>query len=353
MTVKDSKTEKVKKFLNLVGKRRLWIQTHDIPDPDALASAEAFRVIARHFGITARIVINGFPVRRENNALIKECKIHAHSIDAIKIRSAKRSAWVFVDCLPGGGNVTLHPLAPGDLFLAIDHHGRPDDTWKTNPKAFVVADPDVGATATMLGKLLLNLKIPVSPRLASAITYAIITDTQDFSRGASKDDLEVYGTLFFQTNQKIISRLRNTTKSRSYFQTVYKSLVNTYTYRHVSWVFIGKVDGREFPAEMADFILSCERITWSLALGHTPHRLYISLRSSQPNAQCGQIIQKLVKNYNSTAGGHNQFAGGFILLDVSDNPEIISALLIKRFLRLILRLPKYAEIPMGTSLVSK
>ena len=353
MSEKDSKTEKVKKFLNLVGKRRLWIQTHDIPDPDALASAEAFRIIARHFGITARIVINGFPVRRENNALLKECKIHAHSLDSIIIRSSKRSAWVFVDCLPGGGNVTLHSSAPGDLFLAVDHHGRPNDSWKNNPKAFIIADPDIGATATMLGKLLLNLKVPISPRLASAITYAIITDTQDFSRGASKADLEVYGTLFFQTNQKIISRLRNTTKSRAYFQTVYKSLVNTYTYRHVSWVFIGKVDGREFPAEMADFILSCERITWALALGYTPQRLYLSLRSSQLKARCGQIIQKLVKNLNSTAGGHNQFAGGFILLESSDNPEKIAAGLIKRFLRLTLRLPKHAEIPAGTLLVTK
>ncbi|MBT4485061.1 MAG: hypothetical protein HOC71_15460 [Candidatus Latescibacteria bacterium] len=351
MAEKDSLTEKATGFLRLVGKRRLWIQTHDIPDPDALASAEAFRVIARQFGVTARIVTNGFPSRRENNALIKECKIHVHSLDSVKIRSAKRSAWVFVDCLPGGGNVTLHPLAPGDLFMVIDHHGKPDDSLKNNPGSFILADPGVGATATLLGKLLLKLKVPFPPRLASALTYAIITDTQDFSRGASKADLEVYSALFLQTNLKIISRLRNVTKSRMYFRTVYKSLVNAYTYRHVSWVFIGKVTSGEIAAEMADFILSCERVTWALSMGYSSEKLYLSLRSSQPKSQCARIIHKLVRDYHSTVGGHTQFAGGFIFLNPSDNPGEIAGNLIKRFLRLILRLPKSAEIPEGTPIV--
>ncbi len=135
--------------------------------------------------------------------------------------------------------------------------------------------------------------------------------------------------------------------------TIYKSLVNTYTYRHVSWVYIGTVDSGEIAAEMADFILSCERVTWALALGNTSERLYLSLRSSHPKARCSRIIHKLVKYFHSTVGGHSLFAGGFIFLNPSDNPKEIADLLIQRFLRLMLRLPKSAEIPVGTSLVGE
>ena len=65
---------------------------------------------------------------------------------------------------------------------------------------------------------------------------------------------------------------------------------------------------------MADFILTCERITWSLAIGYTKTRLILSLRSSSPRAQCGKVIHRLIPRGEGTAGGHNQFAGGFIPL---------------------------------------
>jgi len=351
MAARNSVSAKVSEFLQLVGKRRLWIQTHDIPDPDALASAEAFRVIARHFGISARIVTNGFPNRRENNVLIKECNIHLRHLDSVKIRTALRSAWVYIDCLPGGGNVTLHPRAPGDLFLAIDHHMKSETALKSGPKEFIITDQTVGATATLLGKLLLDLDVVYPPRLASALTYAIITDTQDFSRGATKADLDIYGALFPMTNQKIISRLRNVTKPRDYFRMLHASLENAFYYRHIAWAFIGEVTTGESVAEMADFILSCERITWALALGYSPERLYLSLRSSQPKARCARVIRKLVKGMRSTVGGHNEFAGGFVFLDSESDPVSIAETVIKHFERIILRMPKSAEPPPGSPLV--
>lgn len=343
----------VKEFLTLVGKRRLWIQTHDIPDPDALASAEAFRIIARHHGINARIVVNGLPHRRENKALIKECQIHVRTLDSLKIRKPELSAWVFIDCLPDSGNVTLHQLAPGDLFLAIDHHGNPNMTLHPNTRGYFIVDAAEGATATMVGSLLLAMKIPYPPRLASALSYAIITDTQDFSRGASESDLRVYSDLFPATSQKLLSRLRNVTKQRQYFRIVHKSLSNTYFYRHLAWVYIGPVESGESVAEMADFILACERITWSLAVGHTKSRLLISLRSSNPRAQCGKIIHRLIPRGEGTAGGHNQFAGGFIPLAHDSKPAVIADKIIKRFVGALARIPKSQDIPEGTQLIGE
>lgn len=353
MMKRDVSIKKVSDFLRRIGRRKLWIQTHDIPDPDAIASAEALRVIARDFGLNASIVINGFPNRRENTALIKECKIHLKPLESLRIRSAEQSAWAYVDCLPYKGNVTMHPLAPGDLYLAIDHHGKPETDEKNGVRPFIIHEPGVGATATLLTRMLLRMHVPFPPRLASALSYAIITDTLDFSREVSEADLEMYSALFPYTNQKIISRLRNAPKTREYFQIMHRALENASFYRNIAWADIGVVQSGESVAEMADLILSTERITWSLALGHNEGKMFLSLRSSQPKSRCSRVIHRIVRDLSGTVGGHNEFAGGFVFLEKGDDPTEVADTVTGHFLRTVLHLSKKADIPEGTPLVER
>ncbi|MCE5249540.1 DHHA1 domain-containing protein [bacterium] len=343
--------KKIIEFFGLLKKRRLYIQTHDIPDPDAIASAEAFRLIAKSFGGRAKIVSNGLPHRRENITLLKEGKISITPLKSLVIKSPEHSAWAFIDCLPGGGNVTLHPLAPGDLYIAIDHHGKPNSIPRKGENAFYIHDSHAGATATILGELLLGFDIPFPPRLASALSYAIISDTQDFNRGASKKDISVYADIFPKVNHRLISRIRNTTKPRDFFRTIYNSLGNAEYYRHIAWVRVGEVKSGEIVAQMADFILSTERITWSLALGYTDDKLYLSLRSSNPKAQCGHAIRRIVPRSPFNVGGHDLLAGGHIPIDSSTDVDSLMDSIIKRFIRNILRIPSSAKVPGGSLLI--
>ena len=352
MPGKSALVRDVTRFFELVGTRRLYIQTHDIPDPDALASAEAFRHVAKHFGVTARLVANGFPHRRDNKAMLAECKINLRSLDSITVTRKDRVAWAFMDCLPGSGNVTLLPTAPGDLFIAIDHHGVPDRIFERAEHAFLVKDRSIGATATLLARLLFELDIPFPPRMASALSYAIITDTQDFSRGATETDLKIYTALFPLTNQRIISRLRNVSRPRPYYGTLHTMLENAETYRHVAWAYIEEVVTGESVAEIADFLLACDRITWTLVLGHTTDRLYLSVRSSQPKALSARVIRRIIAGLNGAVGGHNEFAGGYIRLGKEDDPAAIAGGIIRRFVKTVLRIPKRAEDPEGSPLIA-
>jgi len=342
--------KKIADFMRLVGKRHLLIQTHDIPDPDAIASAEAFRFIAKHFGVKAGLVANGLPQRRENRTLLRECMISLRPLEGVRVMNPSWYAWVYIDCLPGGGNVTMHPMAPGDLFMAIDHHGPPHGALK-HPTDFLIIEPNVGATATLLGEVLIEMGIPFNSKLASAMSYAIISDTQDFSRGASKIDLEVYASIFPHTDQRIISRIRNSRKSRRYFRTVHRSIDNTCTHRTIAWTWLGEVDSGEIVAEMADFILSLEGITWTLAMGHTPDRMFLSLRSSSPTASCAKLIRRLVPFSPFTVGGHDRFAGGFIPIDHVEDIDDMAEFLFERFIRHVLRIPANQPVPKGAPLI--
>ena len=345
--------QKINEFFKLVGKRPLFIQTHDIPDPDAIASAEAFRIIARHFGVKSMLVTNGMPQRRENKTLISECHITLEPLETVNINPGSSFAWAFIDCMPGGGNVTLHPQAPGDVFIAIDHHGRTHAAPKVTSPFFVLLEPDVGATATLLCQALKELHIPISARLASALSYAIISDTQDFSRSATQTDLRVYAGIFPHTDQRIISRIRNSRKSRQYFRTVHRCLENARIYRNVAWVWVGEVESGEIVAEMADFLLSREHITWTLALGHTRERMYLSIRSSSANANCARVIRRLVPFSPFTVGGHDRFAGGYILVDSTADIQEMAEFLIERFIRHIIRIPGSQPVPDGKPFIEE
>ena len=340
-------------FFQRAARRTLIIQTHDIPDPDAMGSAEAFRLIAREYGFRSVIVANGMPQRRENIIFIRECHIHVKPLNTVKILKPQKYAWVYIDCLPGRGNVTLHQSAPGDLYLAVDHHGKPSVSERNRKDVFIIHDPKAGATATVLAEMLRDLHIDVPARLATALSYAIISDTQDFSRGALETDLNMYAFLFPGANQRIISRIRNTTKPRSHFRTVARSLNNAMYYRHIAWVMVGSVDSSETVAEMADMILSTERITWALAVGFTPKRLYLSIRSSSPKAMSSRIIKRIVPRSPSTVGGHDQFAGGFVPLDSDADPKAVAEEIIHRFVRILLRIPRSQPVPEGARLIGE
>lgn len=340
-------------FFKRAARRTLIIQTHDIPDPDAMGSAEAFRLIARDRGFRSVIVANGMPQRRENLIFIRECHIHIKSLSVVKIIKPQKYAWVYIDCLPGRGNVTLHQYAPGDVYLAIDHHGKPLASEANSRDAFIIHDSKAGATATVLAEMLRELDLNVTARLATALSYAIISDTQDFSRGALKTDLDMYAFLFPGANQRIISRIRNTTKPRSHFQTVARSLNNAMFYRHIAWVMVGKVDSSETVAEMADMILSTERITWALAVGYTPKRLYLSIRSSSPKAMSSRVIKRIVPRSPRTVGGHDQFAGGFVPLADDADPQETANAIVQRFVRILLRIPRSQPVPEGAKLIDE
>ncbi len=183
------------------------------------------------------------------------------------------------------------------------------------------------------------------------MSYAIISDTQDFSRGASKTDLEVYAAIFPHTDQTIISSIRNARKSRSHFRTVHRCL-ETRTYsENIAWTWVGEVESGETVAEMADFILGLETIEWALALGHTHDRMFLSMRAASQSGSCADMIRKLVPFSPFTVGGHDRFAGGFIPVDRTEDIDEMAEFLIERFIHQTLKIPASQSVPRGTPLI--
>ena len=95
------------------------IQTHDNPDPDALASAYGLYMYFQDRNCNARIVYSGQTEIKKSNLviMIKECKIPIEYIEANT--DLGDVLLITVDCQYGEGNVSFLKAAHTCI---IDHH---------------------------------------------------------------------------------------------------------------------------------------------------------------------------------------------------------------------------------------
>jgi nanoRNase/pAp phosphatase (c-di-AMP/oligoRNAs hydrolase) len=155
---------------------RWLVLTHDNPDPDALASAILLcNLLRRAFKQRATAAYGGIVGRAENREMVRSLHLKLSHVRHLNVRRYQRFA--LVDTQPRTGNNQLPDDVQPDLV--IDHHPVRKPTLAA---AFVDVRPTYGATATVMGEYLLAAGIRPTHGLATALIYAIRSETQDFSR---------------------------------------------------------------------------------------------------------------------------------------------------------------------------
>src|SRR5262249_42335327 len=81
---------------------------------------------------------------------------------------------------------------------------------------------------------------------------------------------------------------------------------------------LGNVEQPDIVPEIADLLLRLEGKTWSLATGRYGDRVYLSIRTTNPRADAGTLMRRLLGR-RGKGGGHGRTAGGWI--DVAKVPE--------------------------------
>ena len=74
---------------------------------------------------------------------------------------------------------------------------------------------------------------------------------------------------------------------------------------------LGEIENPDFVAFIADFMLSLERISWSICFGRYQDRLIVSIRTTNTKGRAGIFLRRLIGK-RGTAGGHGMIAGGQI-----------------------------------------
>ncbi len=313
----------------LLSQRRLLIVLHDNPDPDALASGAALSYLARkRCGVSATIAYGGIIGRAENRAMVRELKIPARHIS--RLRPSSYGNIALVDTQPGSGNNSLPSEVPATLV--IDHH-----PLRRGVKAgFIEVKPDYGATATIMVEWLLASGVDIPANLATALSYAISSETQDLGRETSERDVHAYLAVYSRSSIRKLARIIHAKLPRSYFQTLARALHQAVSFRNVICAHLGDVPTPEIVPEIADLMVRHERIGWSLCTGRFDGSLILSVRSTHAGAKAGRLLRRLVAN-RGRAGGHDMTAGGRIPLEQgrNENPQLLEEKLAQDFARLL------------------
>ncbi|GLI38975.1 DHH family phosphoesterase [Geobacter hydrogenophilus] len=297
------------------GRGKILIVIHDNPDPDCLASAIALRhLFVMKVNREATIAFSGMISRSENLAMAKELEIPLTPIGFINFREF--SVVCMLDTQPGTGNNSLP--ADRSVDILVDHHPMRETSKKCR---WVDIREDYGVTATILYEYLVTQGVYLGTKLATALFYAIKSETQDLGREANKPDRDAYLKLFTLSNKKLLYEITHPKLPVEYFLMVNRALENTKIYGKLLITNLAQMNFPEMVAEMADFFLRLEGIELVLAMGQYGDGMLLSLRTIRHDLNAGILIGVLVEG-RGNAGGHGMMAGGKIE-NVPASPEAI------------------------------
>jgi len=306
---------------------KILIVVHDNPDPDCFASALALCQLFREkIGVEPIIAFSGMIGRSENLIMAGVLDIPLVPLEIIDL--AQYSVVCMLDTQPLTGNNSLDPAVQIDIV--IDHHPLREATRQCR---WVDVREDYGVTATILYEYMIANGVVIGPKLATAIFYAIKSDTQDLGREANPPDREAYLNLFRTVDKQLLYQITNQRQPIEYFRTIRRTLDHACIYGRAVVADMQRVVYPELVAEMADFLLKLEGVETVLTFGQYSNELDLSLRTSSPAMNAGELVKRLLVELG-VGGGHNLMAGGKISPLPADKAAIcnIEEILTERYL---------------------
>ena len=192
----------IKKLAKLCQGHPVYIQTHNFPDPDAIASAYGLQQLLRIYGIEAELCYDGRIDQLSASKLLDACHIRMSPYENLMKYMHETDKIICVDTQKYGGNATD---LTGDEFACIDHH-----------PTFVPVDyqyQDIritGACATLIAEYYALSENTPDSDTATALLYGIKMDTLQFTRGVTELDIKMFGYLFpFCDQEKLTCLERN------------------------------------------------------------------------------------------------------------------------------------------------
>jgi nanoRNase/pAp phosphatase (c-di-AMP/oligoRNAs hydrolase) len=322
---------------------RWLVVTHDNPDPDALASATILaRILRQAFGRRVTAAYGGLVGRAENREMVRALGLRFSHLRYLSLKNYAHFA--LVDAQPRTGN---HQL-PDDVVpdLVFDHHPVRKATLSV---PFADVRLEYGATATLVGEYLQAAGLEPTRNQATALVYAIRSETLDFQREAAGPDKTLYDELLPRVDKRALARIQRAPLPLSYFRSLHQGLENLEAVETLIISHLGPVEQPDIVPEIADLLLRAEGKTWSLCTGLYGDRVYLSVRTSNSRAEAGHLMRRLVGR-RGKGGGHGTTAGGWLPITAgyAADPAALQRQLARRLARLLRKNPeKIAPIALG------
>jgi nanoRNase/pAp phosphatase (c-di-AMP/oligoRNAs hydrolase) len=275
---------------------RVLILLHNDPDPDAMASGLALRNVLRRTKTTAIIGAIQGVTRPENLRMINLLDIHVEAITHETVKEYDRLAMVDVQPHYFGGLIDR-------VDLVIDHH--PEQPGYT--AVFKDIRPDYGSTSTILTEHLRAVDVNISERTATAMLYAIKSDTLFFNRSTNRVDLEAFSYLYPLADAALIRKMEGAEITLERLDYVLRAFRDGTLTEQVFCAFLGALPREDFIPYVADFYLQLEDVKWTIVAGIVNDSLVVSVRNLGYTKNAGEFVRRFFSDIGS-AGGHRAMA---------------------------------------------
>ncbi len=275
---------------------RVLILLHNEPDPDALGAGLALRNVLRRTRTTA--IIGAFQgiTRPENLRMADLLDIQLETVTPDELPTFDRIATVDVQPHYFGG------LLPR-VDLVVDHH--PEQAGYT--AVFKDIRADYGSTCTILTEHLRAVDVNISERTATAMLYAIKSDTLFFARQTNRVDLEAFTFLYPLADPALIRKMEGAEITMERLEYVTRALAAGRLRRQVFAAFLGETSREDFVPYIADFLLQVEDVKWTIVAGLIGGQFVISVRNLGYSRNAGEFVKAAFGDIGS-AGGHRAMA---------------------------------------------
>jgi len=264
-----NKAEELSALLEAHRGEKHAIVMQDYPDPDAISTAWAHKLIAARFGIECDIIYEGRISHQENLALVQltdlELVRYAEGLNLEQYHGT-----VFVDNQGTTAALTDRFEAAGvKPLVLVDHHEKQDriESEFTDIRK-------IGATATIYtqyireGLLELNKSDPIHVKLATALMHGIRSETGGLVR-AREEELDAATFLSRYTDSSLLEGILSVKRSKQVMDVIRLALENREIRESYSISGVGflRSEDRDSIPQAADFLLTEENIHTAIVYG--------------------------------------------------------------------------------------
>ncbi len=275
---------------------RVLILLHNEPDPDAMASGLGLRNLLRRTKATAIIGAFQGVTRPENVRMANLLDIEVEPVTAESLTQFDRIATVDVQPHYFGGLIK-------HADLVVDHHPQRSGYTTT----FKDIRPAYGSTSTILTEHLRAIDANISERTATAMLYAIKSDTLFFSRHTNQNDLEAFTFLYQLADATLVRKMEGLGITLERLDFVARAAGSGARRDQIYTAHLGDTPREDLVPYVADFLLQLEDVKWTVVSGTVGYDVVVSVRNLGYSGNAADFVKSCFSDVGN-AGGHRAMA---------------------------------------------
>jgi len=282
----------------------VFIQPHNVPDPDAIASSLGMYYLLSQRGIQKLAIVYDQEIEKANALRMLEM-FKVPVVRASDAHTLGKEDWaVLIDGQKGNANLTDLPT---NEVAVIDHH----EYLGNKGYRFEDIRPEVGSCSAIVADWFFENNIEPPRIVATALLYGIFMDTNNLTRGVSELDIDMFYKLYSLSDIDMIVDLKGNSISAKDLDLYAEAFKTVEIYDELAFLRLRNVNDSLLGAA-GDIVVSVSGVNIVIAYAVRNNGIKLSVRSINNKIKANDLVRHIVEGFG-VGGGHDNMAGGFIL----------------------------------------